>query len=243
MEQYFHQTFDTVFALPAPQPEQTNASPAGVDMETVALPQRKDTQQFPVLLDLIPFGIMLLDAFNHLLQFNQLAGLIIAEADGLKLIQNSIHATNPGCHQRLRRAVERAGTANDQCADNGAEMVTLCRSCGREPLEVLVTRLHQQLFTALSQDSPSKAILIWDPEKTPPLRHDRIRHMYQLTAAEARVTEGLVRGMAVVELAREMQVQTNTIRTHLKRIYDKTGVRRQSELVRLLTRNLLLNIP
>ena len=212
-------------------------------METVALPLRKDTQQFPVLLDLIPFGIMLLDAFNHLLQFNQLAGLIIAEADGLTLIQNSIGATHPGCHQRLRRAVERAGTANDHCADNGAEMVTIGRSSGREPLEVLITPLHQPLLAALSRDSPSKAILIWDPEKTPPLRHERIRHMYQLTAAETRVTEGLVRGMAVTELARVMCVQTNTIRTHLKRIYDKTGARRQSELVLLFARNILLNLP
>ena len=212
-------------------------------METVTLPRRKEEQPFPAVLDLVPFGVILLNESKHLIQVNQLAGLVTAEADGLRIIQNTLCATNPNSRQRLRRAIEKAGTTHDHRADNGAEIITIFRSSGREPLEILVTPLHRKRHTAFTQDAPALAVLIWDPQKTPPLRRDRIRHMYRLTAAEARVTEGLVRGMAVVELAQEMRVQANTIRTHLKRIYNKTGARRQSELVQLLARNLLLNMP
>ncbi len=212
-------------------------------MENVTPPRSKEEQQFPAVLDLSPFGIILLDESNHLTQLNQLAELVMTEADGLRVRQNSLCATNPASQQRLRRALEQAGTTHDHRAATGDEIITICRSSGREPLELLVTPLHRQRHTASVRGLPSLAVLIWDPEKMSPLRLDRVRHMYRLTAAEARVTEGLVRGMAVVELAREMRVQANTIRTHLKRIYDKTGARRQSELIRLLARNLLLNMP
>lgn len=209
-------------------------------METIMLPRTREKQLFPAVLDLIPFGIILLDESNRLIQLNQLAELVIAEADGLRVTQNVLCASSPNGHQCLRRAVAKAAATRNQDAGTEAEIITLLRSPRREPLEILVIPLRRQL---LVQGSPSIAVLVWDPEKIPPLRRERIRHMYQLTAAEARVTEGLARGMAVIELARELRVQTNTIRTHLKRIYDKTGARRQSELVRLLARNLLLNMP
>ena len=212
-------------------------------METVMPPRTREKQLFPAVLDLIPFGIILLDESNQIIQLNQLAELVIAEADGLRVTQNALCASSPNGHQRLRPAVAKAAATRNQDADTEAEIITLLRSPRRAPLEILVTPLRRQLHTAFAQGSPSIAVLVWDPERTPPLRRERIRHMYQLTAAEATVTEGLARGMAVVELARELRVQTNTIRTHLKRIYDKTGARRQSELVRLLTRNLLLNMP
>ena len=147
---------------------------------------------------------------------NQHAGLVIAEADGLRAIQNSLCATNPNSHRSLRRAIERAGRTGTLCTDTATEIITVCRSSGRESLEILVTPLHRQLHTASVLGAPSMAVLIWDPEKTPPFRPERIRHIYRLTAAEARVTEGLARGMAVIELAREMRVQANTLRTHLR---------------------------
>ena len=212
-------------------------------METVMLPRTREKQLFPAVLDLIPFGIILLDESNRLIQLNQLAELVIAEADGLRMTQNVLCASSPNGHQCLRRAVAKAAATRNQDAGTEAEIITLLRSPRRAPLEILVIPLRRQLPTAFAQGSPSIAVLVWDPEKIPPLRRERIRHMYQLTAAEARVTEGLARGMAVIELARELRVQTNTIRTHLKRIYDKTGARRQSELVGLLARNSLLNMP
>ncbi len=212
-------------------------------MQTPALPQSKEEQLYSAILDLIPFGIIVLDASGHVLQLNQLAGLITEQADGLKLRHNCLCATNPRSQQDLCLAMKKAGTANAPCAENATGIVSLGRSAGRESLEVLITPVRRQHPVERVPHAPCMAVLIWDPEKTPPLRCDRIRHLYKLTAAEARVTEGLVRGLAVIELAREMRVQTNTIRTHLKRIYDKTGARRQSELVRLFAGNLLLNMP
>ena len=44
----------------------------------------------------------------------------------------------------------------------------------------------------------------------------------------------LAEGADVSSIARTLEVQENTIRMHLKRIYSKTGTRDQVDLVRLI---------
>ncbi len=61
-----------------------------------------------------------------------------------------------------------------------------------------------------------------------------LRAAYQLTAAEARICSGLISGDNVHTLSGRLGISPQTARTHLKRIYDKTGTTRQAELLRLL---------
>jgi DNA-binding CsgD family transcriptional regulator/PAS domain-containing protein len=57
--------------------------------------------------------------------------------------------------------------------------------------------------------------------------------LFGLTPAEARVFEGLAAGGTPTEIARALGVAPSTVRTHLLRLFAKTGVRRQAELVQL----------
>jgi DNA-binding CsgD family transcriptional regulator/PAS domain-containing protein len=57
-----------------------------------------------------------------------------------------------------------------------------------------------------------------------------------LTPAEARVLERLLGGMSLVEAAAALGIAETTAKTHLSRIFAKTGVTRQAELVALLDR-------
>ena len=66
---------------------------------------------------------------------------------------------------------------------------------------------------------------------------EMLETLFDLTAAEARVARRLVAGGSVAEIARELSVQTNTVRAHLKSVFSKTGVRRQAELASLLARS------
>ncbi|MCE9521753.1 MAG: alpha/beta fold hydrolase [Alphaproteobacteria bacterium] len=56
-----------------------------------------------------------------------------------------------------------------------------------------------------------------------------------LTAAEARLAAKLVQGLQLSECAASLGISTHTARTQLKNIFAKTGTKRQSELLRLLT--------
>lgn len=64
---------------------------------------------------------------------------------------------------------------------------------------------------------------------------DIIAALYDLTPGEARVSRLIAKGRSVGEVAGKLGVQPETIRTHLKRIYQKTSVAKQSELAALLS--------
>lgn len=61
-----------------------------------------------------------------------------------------------------------------------------------------------------------------------------LRAVYGLTLAEAQLAEAVCNGAALKDYAGSRQISYETARTYLRRIYDKTGARRQSELARLV---------
>jgi alpha-beta hydrolase superfamily lysophospholipase/DNA-binding CsgD family transcriptional regulator len=67
-------------------------------------------------------------------------------------------------------------------------------------------------------------------------RLDLLQFAYGLTLKEAETAAGLLDGLGAEAIAARLGVSLNTVRTHLKRVYDKTGVRTQTELVARLLR-------
>ena len=63
---------------------------------------------------------------------------------------------------------------------------------------------------------------------------DLLRLLFDLTPAEARVARMLAEGRSPTAAATALNITEATARTHLRRIFAKTGVGRQAELVRLL---------
>jgi DNA-binding CsgD family transcriptional regulator len=65
----------------------------------------------------------------------------------------------------------------------------------------------------------------------------RILHqLFALTPAESRLANWLLTGRSISEYANERRISVETVRTQLKAILSKTGMRRQAELVALLSR-------
>ena len=62
-----------------------------------------------------------------------------------------------------------------------------------------------------------------------------------MTVAEARLAARLACGEALETIADDLKITKETARFHLKRVFAKTGVRRQAELVALFARLLSRN--
>ncbi len=58
--------------------------------------------------------------------------------------------------------------------------------------------------------------------------------IYDLTSAQTQLAELLAQGYDALQAAKKLGVSINTVRTHLQRLFDRTGVRTQSALVSLL---------
>ena len=75
----------------------------------------------------------------------------------------------------------------------------------------------------------------------PPARNEAVlaaatRDLFHLTPAEALVAARLAGGMGPQAVAESTGVAVGTIRSHIRRIFEKCGVRTQVELVALLAR-------
>ena len=77
-------------------------------------------------------------------------------------------------------------------------------------------------------------LLLAEPANASVPHADLLRLLFDLTPAEARLTRHLLEGRTPAEAAAHLRITNATTRVHLRRIFAKTGVRRQAELVRLL---------
>lgn len=65
---------------------------------------------------------------------------------------------------------------------------------------------------------------------------DELRLLFNLTPAEARLAAAVFDGLGLPEAAERFGVSVNTTRFQLARVFEKTGVTRQAELVKLMMR-------
>src|SRR5262249_3847320 len=63
---------------------------------------------------------------------------------------------------------------------------------------------------------------------------ERVRAAFGLTPAEARVACDLLEGQSLSDISDARGIGRETLRTQLRNVFDKTGVRRQADLVKVL---------
>lgn len=79
-----------------------------------------------------------------------------------------------------------------------------------------------------------KALVSFDDAETIARRIEQAQEIYGLSPAQIRLARLIVDGHDLKAAAERLTVSTNTLRTQLQRIFDKTGVRSQAALVRSL---------
>ena len=79
---------------------------------------------------------------------------------------------------------------------------------------------------------PECVVLIEDPASRLGEAVEEFGDIHGLTRAERRVVLGLADGLAAAEIAEAAGISANTVRSHIKHIFVRTGLRRQVDLVR-----------
>ncbi|MNL57206.1 Bacterial regulatory protein, luxR family [compost metagenome] len=78
------------------------------------------------------------------------------------------------------------------------------------------------------------ALLVKVPEADARTDLQWLSDFYGLTSAELQLVRGLANGDSLKNLAAWQGVSYETVRTHLRRVFDKTGTNRQVALVELV---------
>jgi DNA-binding CsgD family transcriptional regulator len=186
-------------------------------------------------LDRIPLGVALVSAKGKVLRLNRTAEAIVASGDGLWVGRNGLRAAGFDETRSLQRLIaEAAATAvGDGMCAGGA--ISLSRPSGAQPLPVLVAPTSGKRL-ADGPCWPAAIVFIGYPEQEAQDPTGLLRRLYGMTPAEASLASILLQGRDLTEAARELGVTMNTVRTQLRCVFDKTGARRQAELVRILLR-------
>lgn len=195
---------------------------------------KSERETLVALLNVLPMGVILLDAQRRVLEVNRRAAELLRADDGLGLEGAYLRAANPTATQALRRIVTRVTTAGSDEPGESANVLLLPRPSGQHRLEVLFVSLDADAARLFAPTSPAAVAFVGDPERAPVLHEEKLRNCYDLTHVEACVALELAHGATIAEIADRLGVQANTVRWHVKQILSKTGTRRQAELVRLL---------
>lgn len=78
------------------------------------------------------------------------------------------------------------------------------------------------------------AVFVTDPQAVQLPSRECLGELYGLTLTEAKVACEFARGHSYKQVARRLKISEDTVRAHIKQIYPKTRVNRQSDLVRLV---------
>ena len=182
------------------------------------------------ILDCLPVAIMLVNDQCMLRMANQQAWKLLDNGNLLHLSGKYLHAFSGPYTLKLHSLIETFLAVQQKEEDDNASRILQLRDRDSSmPASVLITAAGP--FVA---GKGLAAVLVASPELIEQPSSNNLRTVYGLTKAEACLTASLVQGKTLSDHAKEAGVSRHTVRNQLKSVFDKTGVSRQAELVRLV---------
>ena len=178
---------------------------------------------------------IVLDQQGKVLSLNPMASELLEQADGLKLVGGHLEATYPSDNRELQRLVRNAfaGDGNNVQQGTVAEAMSVSRPSGQINLGVVVEAIATRDW-AEGKGAPGVVVYIRDAVGRSLASETLTKQLFNLTRAETALAMELANGLSLEEAAEALNVRRNTARAHLRSIFSKTGVRRQTELVRII---------
>jgi DNA-binding CsgD family transcriptional regulator len=196
------------------------------------------TRQLARVLQLMPNAALLLDARGRITLANPPAESLLRANDGLALARDGglqLAAALPSESVALSRALAQALAVASGAVSELGEPLRLTRSSGAAPLLVLPVPLPPPAFALWEMLEQARVlVLIVDPSAPSRATAAAIQTTFGLTPAEARVAVLIGSGLGGPEAAAILGISSSTVKTHLKRCFEKTGVHSQVGLARIL---------
>ena len=183
----------------------------------------------PEMADRALVALVLTDATGRIAETNGLARAILAERDGLVIRDGVLRVARNEEGAELARLIREAAGSRVMPMSG---VMRVSRPSLRRPLPLVVAPTRN----AASPFGRSHAVRVSfaDPERAPEADAALLARLYGLTPREARVAVSLLQGRSPAEAAAELAMTENTVRTHIRHAFEKTGVERLSDFVRLL---------
>jgi DNA-binding CsgD family transcriptional regulator len=185
------------------------------------------------VIDRLCVGVVILDLTGRVVKCSHKAEEALAARDGLQLQAGKLRATSAKEDRDLQAAIKAAIQIANTGEAPSSRGLALTKVSGNRSLGVIVQPL-QGVQRAGVTTAPTVAIYIRDPEANSDVESELVRQLFDLTPAEAAVARRLTAGLSLEDAANSLDISRNTARAHLRSIFSKSGITRQTELVRLM---------
>ncbi len=199
-----------------------------------------ERQLYSGAMERLLLGMVSLDQNGDIIQMNPEAQRILDEKDGIQLTSKGIKASKHSENQELQSLLQEAiaGGISDS-EPSVVEAMSITRQFDRSRLGIVVRTIPMGEWSGAGK-RPAAVLFLRDPDynSAEPIQ-EVVQRVFGLTRMEAALAVLLARGYTLDEAAEELNVRRNTARTHLRSIFGKTGVSRQTMLVRLLLQSVI----
>lgn len=199
--------------------------------------QKVETNLYSDALESLHVGVVLLTADGKVHTISPLARQMLLSRDGISASSGRLRAVEPGEDRSLQVAIDqvckRLGEAerNEAPLATAARALALTKKSGSRGMGIIIRPMDHEIAAG---SGAKVAVYIRDSEIAPDLQSEYVRQIFDLTPAEAAVTHRLTAGLSLEDAATSLQISRNTARAHLRSIFLKNGITRQTDLVRLV---------
>jgi DNA-binding CsgD family transcriptional regulator len=183
-------------------------------------------------------GVIVLDLHGRVLHVNPVAQAIAGRSAEMTLTNDRISLGHRKLNTELREAIAAAAGIAPGQEDSFAKALRVEDENG-DLMSLMVCSVPAS-GDFQAETSPRVVIYLSDPSHRYLTPEYLIAQLFELTPAEAALALTMANGATIVEAARQFNLTENTARSYLKRIFAKTGVRRQAHLVRLILQSVAL---
>ncbi|MCW6509069.1 helix-turn-helix transcriptional regulator [Lichenifustis flavocetrariae] len=190
-----------------------------------------EASTFGATLDTLSSAILIVDVDTRCLHANDAAKAMLDKRDPIALRDGELVLQSKAGTLALNEAVRNAATTMLTSRSRGAGIPTTGEN--GSPVVLHVMPLHRpELSRPISRHAVA-AVFVSPSASPPQMPADALSLLYALTPAETRVFEMLVGGQTQSNISSTLGLAVSTVKTHLLRIFEKTGTKRQADLIKL----------
>ena len=184
-------------------------------------------------LDGLSAGVILVDASGRIVHANATAHGILSAGDAVRSVGGRLAAISRQSEQELSAAIAEAACRHETMGRNGIAVPLEARDGARYIAHVLPMVSGARRDGSFTT-SAAAAVFVRKAEFAGPSAPEIIARQFGLTPTELRVLLAVVEIGGVSETAESLGIGEATVKTHLHRLFHKTGATRQADLVKLV---------
>lgn len=200
-----------------------------VSLYAQLIQHRRELYFFEETSSLLKIAAVVMDNNGKILTMNPVAEALLRDEQDFFVRNGKLHCADSGSDARLHRYLRQLGDSSTQ--DETDVFIQVPRSDHAAGSWFLMAKQQELTPEFRNELSSFVSLLIRGSNQEETLSVDSLEELFGLTAAEALLTQRLLRGETLTDAAKALNRSRSTVRVQLASIFSKTGVHKQHQLI------------